>query len=162
MKRIFTLLCLFAMVVAANASIKGYKSVLLNHTDGSSDIIAIEEDMTVKASEGVLTLSCSKGDISVPISELRNWTYGTLSGQDDLWVGIESPIADDVVIRMGADCVELLNLPGGSDVMLTAIDGRIVKAVSVNDGYVNLPLADLRGGVYILTYNKKSIKIAVK
>ncbi len=162
MKRIFTLLCLLAVVASAGASIKGYKSVLLNHTDGSSDIIAIEEDMTIEASAGVLTLSCAKGDIVISISDLRNWTYGTVSGQDNLWTGIESPIEDGVVVRMGADCIELQNLPGGSDVMLTSIDGRVVRTVRVDGGYVSLPLADLRGGVYILTYNKKSLKIAVK
>lgn len=162
MKRIFTFLCLFAIVATAWASIKGYKSVLLNHTDGTSDIIAIEEDMTIEAAAGVLTLSCSKGDIAVSIAELRNWTYGTVSGDDNLWTGIESAVADGVVVRMGADCIELQNLPAGSDVMLTSIDGRVVKTVRVDGGYVSLPLADLRGGVYILTYNKKSLKIAVK
>lgn len=162
MRKIFTFITFLCIAMAVSASINGYKSIMLNHHDGSSDIVTIGNEMTVSAANGELTLKCDKGTVSVKLEDLQNWTYSKLAGSDDLWAGIDAPEADLVEVRFGAESIELFNLPEKSTVMLTAIDGKTLVSTTVDADYFNISLSGLNGGVYILTYNNKSLKIAVK
>lgn len=164
MKKIFTSLLLICLAISASAGINGYVSIMLNHLDGNSDIIAMEEDMTIDVVDGQLKLSCDKGNIKVPLSELRHWTYSTVGGNTGEWTGLTDTFGDETTITMTNDCIEMQNLKNGSMVTLVSLEGRVLISEKVNDGsYYSLPFNGLHGGVYILTYNNgKSLKIAIK
>lgn len=163
MKKIFTSLLLTFMAISASAGINGYVSIMLNHLDGNSDIIAMEEGMTIDVVDNQLKLQCDKGSIMVPLSELRHWTYTKIGGNTGEWNGLDVLTGDETSIVLRPDCVEMSNLIEGSMVTLVSIDGRVVASVKAVGGYLELPLDGYRGGVYVLTYNNgKSLKIAVK
>ena len=77
-----------------------------------------------------------------------------------MWTGIESPTASGTNCILNSDRIILSNLPEGSTVTLCSIDGRIVKS-SRAEGDYELSISELPKGIYVLTYNKNTLKIAV-
>ncbi len=150
--------CVAAMSTA-HIDAATYKSVVINHTDGSRTAIAIENGMTTCVADGHLNLSCAKGDISYPVQDVTGWTFSTASGDSDRWAGIDSPTADDVLCAVESDRIVFDNLPYGSVITLTTSDGRTVSR-TVAQGQYELSLTGVIPGIYIVTFNDKSIKIA--
>lgn len=157
----FYLPLLISLASVCSAEAAGYKSVVVNQTNGTLWMITMEENMTTKVTEGNLVLTCSRGDITFPVKDIANWTFSTDGGADDLWAGVNLPEGDKPGCVQEGDRIVLSNLPAGSRVMLASVDGRVVKAVSSVSGSYELSLVGLQSGVYVLTYNKESIKIAV-
>ena len=129
-----------------------YKSIIVNQSDG--------DDMKTTVAEGNLVITCTKGDIVLPVIDIKNWTFSTSAGSDDVWTGIESPTASGTNCILNSDRIILSNLPEGSTVSLCSIDGRIVKS-SRAEGDYELSISELPKGIYVLTYNKNTLKIAV-
>lgn len=157
------LLSVFVMVTAfmAGASVGGYKSIVLHHQDGTKLAITIEDGMTTKVGDGNLTLQCDKGTITKPLTDLKFWNYSLLPGEDFETAGIQLTESDTVGLIVENDRVVFQNLPAGSSVGLVSVDGRVLFSESAC-GYYEISLSELTHGVYILTYNGKSLKIAVK
>lgn len=137
-----------------------YKSIIVNQSDGSEMKVTIEDDMKTTVAEGNLVITCTKGDIVLPVIDIKNWTFSTSAGSDDVWTGIESPTASGTNCILNSDRIILSNLPEGSTVSLCSIDGRIVKS-SRAEGDYEFSISELPKGIYVLTYNKNTLKIAV-
>ena len=149
-----------ASVCSLTAMGAGYKSVVINQPGGGFMAVTIEDGMSTKISDGNLVLTSSKGDIILPVSDVQNWTFSTEGGSNDLWAGVELPSGDEVSYVQQADRIVFANLPVNSEVSLVSMDGRVVNRSKVSGSY-ELPLTGLQKGVYVLTFNDKSVKIAV-
>ena len=64
-----------------------YKSIIVNQSDGSEMKVTIEDDMKTTVAEGNLVITCTKGDIVLPVIDIKNWTFSTSAGSDDVWTG---------------------------------------------------------------------------
>lgn len=156
---------LLAMVLGVSAITSAwaatlYKSVVVNKTDDTFLQITMEQDMTTRFEDGELVLTCSLGDVKIPVEEVRNLTFSTENGQNDLWLGIDIADADAVNVDIVNNRAIFSNLPEGSHISLTAIDGRVVKSATAAGDY-EFAFGQLTQGVYILTYNNHSLKIAI-
>ena len=166
MKKFYTLILVFvgicASAVMANAATT-YRSVVFNKTDGEKFALTVESGMTTLVSDGYITMSCDLGVVSLPVSDVTSWTFSTEPGTDFKVAGVDTPAEDldlvELVVNEGS--LTLNGLAEGSKVMLVSVDGRVV-ASTVGEGTLTLPISSLHAGVYILTYNDKSIKIALK
>lgn len=161
MKKILLLMLVSAAAFVGHAEITGYQSIVFYRTDGTALAIAMEDDMTVNIANGDVTLDCDKGIITMPIAELKYWNYSKIEGDDSKWQGIEDIIGETVRVVVTDDCVTFQNLPENSSVSLVSMDGRVIVADKASGEY-EISLSELNYGVYVLTYNGKSIKIAVK
>lgn len=146
---------------SAGAAITGYRSIVFHHKDGTTTAIGIEDGMTTKVADGKVTLECEKGSIEIPCDKLRFWDYAQSEGSRDSWAGVSLIESDAVGVVMTDSGVRLYNLPEKSTIMLTAIDGRVMITDRAS-GYYEISFSSLHQGVYVLTYNNQSIKIAVK
>lgn len=157
------LLTVIVMVAASTAvaSVNGYKSIVLHHLDGEQLAITIENGMTTKVANGNLTLECTKGTITKPLDNLKFWNYSLLPGEDFETAGIGIVEGDMIGLVVENERIVFQNLPANSVVGLVAVDGRVILSDKAA-GYYEIPLSELTHGVYILTYNGKSLKIAVK
>lgn len=161
MKRIFTLfLCCAAAMTGLQAIAATYKSMVFEGNDSKLTLVNMEDGMTATIADGLMTLSCDKGEIYFNLAELRNWTFSAQEGSSDLWAGIEAPATDAVTISWSGDVITIQGLPEGSAVSLTAIDGRTVRSLRAGES-CSIPTSGLSAGVYVLTYNNKSIKVAL-
>lgn len=143
-KIVIPLLLGFFATIPHHLPAASYKSIIVNQSDGS--------EMKVT--------TCTKGDIVLPVIDIKNWTFSTSAGSDDVWTGIELPTASGTNCILNSDRIILSNLPEGSTVSLCSIDGRIVKS-SRAEGDYELSISELPKGIYVLTYNKNTLKIAV-
>lgn len=157
------LLTVIVMVAASTAvaSVNGYKSIVLHHLDGEQLAITIEDGMTTKVANGNLTLECDKGTITKPLDNLKFWNYSLQPGVDFETAGIGVVEGDMIGLVVENERIVFQNLPVNSVVGLVAVDGRVILSDKAA-GYYEIPLSELTHGVYILTYNGKSLKIAVK
>ena len=84
----------------------------------------------------------------------------SISFKADVEAGISAVATDgDVSIEPGR--VILGNLAAGSRIAVVALDGRTVLS-AVAEGSYTISLDTLEAGVYVISYNKRSLKIAVK
>lgn len=137
------------------------QSVQLNYSDNSSMLIHIEGDMTTRFEDGNLLMQCSKGDIAVPVSKLKSFSFSTLPGSDKEWMGIESVFTESTTIVIDGSTLNINNLNPGSHVTITNMAGQTVKSITAG-GNIEFSLNDLHKGIYVVTVNNKSLKIAVK
>lgn len=157
------LLSAIVMVAASTAvaSVNGYKSIVLHHVDGEQLAITMENGMTTKVANGNLMLECPKGTITKPLDNLKFWNYTLQPGVDFETAGVGKIGGDVVGLVVENDRIAFQNLPANSVVGLISVDGRVILSDKA-EGYYEVSLTDLSHGVYILTYNGKSLKIAVK
>ena len=164
MKKFYALILALVGVCGSTvpADAADYRSVVFNKTDGTSLALTVESGMTTLVTPGFITLSCDKGVISLPTSELKGWTFSKELGVDFDVAGVDTPEADSRLdVALGAGELTLNGLAASSKVMLTAVNGQVVVSAVASDSYT-IPTGNLTSGVYILTVNDKSLKIALK
>lgn len=167
MKRSFTLLCccVASLGFICHGASTSYKSLVLEHTDSQFSRVTLQPDMTTAFADGELVMTYKSGamlyEIRKPLNELRHWTFSTAEGDDNLWAGIGSAEADKVSIEWLGTVIRVSGLRADSRVMLVTVDGRCVRNLTVQNE-CELRHVGLVKGVYVLTINEKSFKIAVK
>lgn len=161
MKKFLLLMLVMASAFVGYAGTTGYRSIVFHRTDGSTIAITMEDNMTVNLTNGNVELTCKKGIFSAAIEDVKYWTYSKSEGENDKWAGIENIIGETVSVIVTDDYINLQNLPENSTIGLVAIDGRVIVSDKASREY-EISLSELTHGVYVLTYNGKSIKIAVK
>ncbi len=162
MKKFYSLiLALIGLCMFVPAKAENYRSVVFSRTDGTTLALTVESGMSTIVADGSITMSCEIGILSLPTSEITKWTFSTQPGMDFGLAGIDAPQADAVEVIVSDGAIALNGLADGSKVMLTAVDGRVVASMTAS-GHATLSTSGLHGGVYILTYNDKSLKIALK
>lgn len=138
------------------------KSVQINYADNSTMLVHIEGDMSTKFEDGNLLMQCSKGNISIPVSKLKGFSFSTLPGSDKEWLALESVKSETISFTISADNLCISNLEPGTKITVTNIAGQTLKSLSARTTEVQLPLDNFTKGIYILTVNNKSLKIALK
>lgn len=164
MKKLYVFMLLLSLATVSEATINGYKSLILSHKDGQETVVSLENDMVVKVLDGKVTMTSAKGSVEALTSDLNNWRYYTTAAPDDQngWQGLDMPSADAVCVSIDGDYIVIRNVDHGTPVSLVSVDGKIVLSLRTADSYCKIPVADIRGGFYVLTIKDKSFKIAVK
>ncbi len=163
MKKVFASLLTMALGLSCmSAYASGYKSVVITKDDNSTLAITMEDDMTSMVQDGEFVLQCSKGLLAMPVSEVRKLTFSAEPGEniEDQLAGVDTPVADAVVLVQNLDNVTMENLPADTQVMLVNIAGQVLHSAVVT-GHHSVSLRGLSSGVYVLTYGNESLKIAV-
>lgn len=154
--------CLSVLLVMSffQLSAASYRSVVINKTDNTNIMVLIESTMTTSIVDGTLVVTSSKGNVVLPVSEVKNWFFSTDFDSETLWTGLQQTISDTIDYKRFRDKIVLNNLPEGSIVDLFTINGRQIKS-SVVGGQYQLFISELSQGIYLLKYNNQTIKIVV-
>lgn len=136
------------------------RSMVLRHADTHTTVISLESGMTTVLADGQLVLSCPLGTISYPVSGLTYWTYSGDAGSADAWSGVaEAAATGKIRVVWTAEGLYISGLDECSQVRLTDMSGIVLRELTVSDGCV-VGNDEIRPGVYVLTVNGKSFKIA--
>jgi hypothetical protein len=142
-----------------------YNGIVIRFSDGVTQNIHIENNMTVTPVDAGITFPCDKGTITYTISDIRGWTFSADDGNDNLWQrsnGISNIATDKPTIAIEASRVILGNLPIGAHVHIISLDGRIISTHIANGTTCEISLSGLSRGVYLLSYSSNNaIKISV-
>lgn len=162
MKRIFILMfSIVGMILTAIPTrAEVYRSVVFNRTDGSKLALTVESGMKTQVKHGLIIMEFEQGVIKYPCSDFTGWTFSKDLGLD-FEAGVSNRQEDVVEVKIGSDNILINGLAAGSRVMLAALDGSIIASLTADD-VVSIPVENLTPGIYVLTYNDKSLKIALK
>lgn len=135
---------------------KGYKSVVVSMTDGTTTTVALEADMTMRLTETSVEF-VSSGQTTVTLDKL---TVASLSFSE--MSGIADAVSDAGGFSFSGDVLRITGLANGSAVAVFDVAGRCVSREVAADGNYELRLGSLPAGVYIVNVNGVSYKIEVK
>gem|GEM_PF-1425613 len=139
---------------------KGWQSVVVTKSDGSTVAVQGEKDFSATMADGELRFESSKGYIAIPLDEVKRWIYSNEPG-DAEWASISAPsVASDIIVKRFGNVIILENLPEGSHVGLVALNGVTLLSAVASESY-KVDLSDMESGLYLLTFNNQTIKIAV-
>lgn len=160
-KTLLTLSTALALILPCSLSAKGYQSVVVNKTDAT--VLAIQGEQGMKSTVADNTLRFllpNESYIELPLDEVTGWEYSDQAG-DAQWTSISGiTVNPDAIVRQTATGVTLFNLPENSVVTLTAINGMTVKKLTAG-GSCEIAFDGLQNGIYLLSFNNQTIKIAL-
>lgn len=160
-KSLLTLFAAAALILPATMSAKGYQSVLVSKTDNTTLAIQGSQGMKATAMDNILRFTTpDEAYIEIPLNEVTGWEYSDGTG-DHEWTAIDGVEAEaDVTLTRTATGISIANLPDNSVVTLTALSGITVKHL-IASGTCTISFEGLQTGVYMLSFNNQTIKIAV-
>ena len=148
------LMPLFLLLFSSMMLAQEYNNVVVTLTDGTSRTISLSEKPIVTIANGKLVI---KTDMST--TEFDRANVARFNFVSDL-VGIDEISSDDNEVIKDGDNLYFSNLPENSLIKIYTADGSLVKSMTVSGAY-KISLADFSAGVYIVSVNGVSTKIAV-
>ena len=148
------LMPLFLLLFSSMMLAQEYNNVVVTLTDGSSRTISLSEKPIVTIANGKLVI---KTDMST--TEFDRANVARFNFVSDL-VGIDEISSDDNEVIKDGDNLYFSNLPENSLIKIYTADGSLVKSMTASGAY-KISLAEFSAGVYIVSVNGVSTKIAV-
>lgn len=160
MKRLLLPLAIAALLsMPGICNAKAYKSVIISRHDGTSLSIKAEQGLTMKVvDEEVKFFTTGDNNISIPVSEIKGLSLSAEEGEHS--ADVNEIVGNGIsVARVGNEII-LENLPAGSNVSLVSLSGKTLYK-SAAEGSHSIDISSCADGVYIVTFNKKSLKISI-
>jgi hypothetical protein len=148
------LMPLFLLLFSSMMLAQEYNNVVVTLTDGTRRTISLSEKPIVTIANGKLVI---KTDMST--TEFDRANVARFNFVSDL-VGIDEISSDDNEVIKDGDNLYFSNLPENSLIKIYTADGSLVKSMTASGAY-KISLAEFSAGVYIVSVNGVSTKIAV-
>ncbi len=143
------------LLCSLGVSAESFRSMVVNTKSGEGFTVNLSSQLSTTFVDGNLVLTDTYVDVTVPMSEVTGWYYS-----NTVVDVAEAPVAEDVNITHSGATIDIAGLKDNSRVSLIAIDGRKVMEATPSQSYT-VDLSGLTPGVYVLTVNDQSYKIAV-
>ena len=149
------------MLVAAmllgslSVSAESYRSMVVTTKSGEDFTVNLTSQLSTTFVGGVMILSDIYVHVGVHMSDVTGWYYSNTVVDE-----AESPVADDVNVAHNGASIDINGLKDNSRLSLVTIDGRVVMEATASQTFT-VDLSGLTNGVYVLTVNDQSYKIAV-
>lgn len=162
--RYFILSALALCASLAAEAAQGYRSIVVNRTDGTSMTVNLQSDIEASIAEGNLKLTSAKGNIILPVSDVRSWSFSSLPGGDEYWTAINGIGADseNVAIYYADRLLSVSGLAAGVNLSIVAIDGRVCYSSLASGDLISVDLSAYPAGVYVVACGGRSFKIAIR
>lgn len=162
MKNIFKSIAAAVLLLfpAAGGAV-AYRSVVIQCADGTEVVVTGEKGMTLVFNDDEMRFTKPNSQyMAFPLTEVKGWRFSAAQG-DTPWSGINDTDSDSMIkVTYSSDAVMLSGLPANSVVTLTALNGVKVYQ-SVASDVLAIDLSELTAGLYLLTYNNTTLKIAL-
>lgn len=150
MKRYFLLILLTLIVGTANAD----NYVLqIWQTSGQVQSIDLSEQPVTTFSDGNLVVTTSKATISLPMENVKKYTYSLVP------TGIEDVKAEHVAISQNGESITFFGLKSGAEISVYNASGVQMKQLKVTHDTETVTVSDLQVGVYAVKANGVTYKI---
>lgn len=160
-----TLIGVLALCSAQALTAASYRSIVVEHNDGSRLTLSMPEGTTATFTGTTLNLSSKNGDVELPFENLKHWTYSTDEADDSGWASIDGiEYASNVKISWEADNrITLSGLDANSPVAVYDTNGRTIHSgAASNDGTASVSMGHLPKGIYIVKFGSQTAKIALR
>ncbi len=144
------------LLTSANITAAGYQTIVATPYDGDPVKINISDALNTTVDGGDMVFGDAAGAKRIALTNLKSVAFS-----NEGTTGIENLDASTEEVTVEAGRVVLGNLPVGSHVAVFALDGRTVLSAIAEGSYV-IDLDAFEAGVYVINFNNRSLKIAVK
>ncbi len=144
------------LLTSANITAAGYQTIVATPYDGDPVKINISDALNTTFDGGDMVFGDAADAKRIALTNLKSVAFST-----EGTTGIENLGNATGEVTVEAGRVVLGNLPAGSHVAVFALDGRTVLSAIAEGSYV-IDLDAFEAGVYVINYNNRSLKIAVK
>ncbi len=144
------------LLTSANITAAGYQTIVATPYDGEPVKINISDALNTTFDGGDMVFGDAADAKRIALTNLKSVAFST-----EGTTGIENLGAATEEVTVEAGRVVLGNLAVGSHVAVFTLDGRTVLS-AVAKGSYEIDLEAFEAGVYVISYNNRSLKIAVK
>ena len=142
--------------ITASVQSETFKGMLISKTDGSTVALDMASDMETTVVDNNLVFSKGGTDaVTVPVAQVKTWKFSTTSvtGLSEVAVAEQMQLVGKTMIIDG--------LKAATPVQVISASGQTVLS-TVATGRCELSLEGLAAGVYVISYNNQTLKIAVR
>lgn len=130
-----------------------YRSMSVDLTDGTAVAITLSDDINATFTTSDMIIAGGEQEITIERAKITGFTF---SGEVSL-----DRITPDTTPAINGSEMRFDSLPDGSLIQIITSGGAIVNTIEAS-GSASVSLSDLPAGVYIVTVNNISYKIAVR
>ena len=134
-------------------------SLIVHTKDGSQVAFLLSERPKVSFSDGYLLISSSEADATYPLSDVLMFTFEEIESEA---TGLSLLPADENSFALEGGAIVVTGLKEGSTAKVYTIGGITIHSEKVDGGTWTYSLSSLSSGVYIISINGKTFKIAKK
>ena len=142
--------------ITASVQSETFKGMLISKTDGSTVALDMASDMETTVVDNNLVFSKGGTDaVTVPVAQVKTWKFSknSVSGVDEVAAASQLSLTGKTVVIDG--------LKAATPVQVISASGQTVLS-TVATGRCELSLEGLAAGVYVISYNTHTLKIAVR
>lgn len=142
--------------ITASVQSETFKGMLISKTDGSTVALDMASDMETTVVDNNLVFSKGGTDVvTVPVAQVKTWKFSktSVTGLSEVAVAEQMQLVGKTVIIDG--------LKAATPVQVISASGQTVLS-TVATGRCELSLEGLAAGVYVISYNNQTLKIAVR
>lgn len=134
-------------------------SLIVHTKDGSQVAFLLSERPKVSFSDGYLLITSSEADATYPLSDVLMFTFEEIESEA---TGLSLLPADETSFALEGGAIVVTGLKEGSTAKVYTIGGIMIHSEKVDGGTWTYSLSSLSSGVYIISINGKTFKIAKK
>lgn len=166
------LMCASLLAGAATAGARTINTLVINRTDGKTDKIAMHKNLDISLNDkDEILMVHPEVTVAYPREQVKSFTVGFQAfAAGTYYIGenqvnndpedaIVAPEADGVSIMIDRTVISVSGVETG--VRLIDLQGKTVASREAADGHVEIPIAELPAGVYVLIADKTTLKIKI-
>ena len=154
MKKLILGLCLFGMVLNAQATVDEINAVTIHSKFGKGLTIMLDEYPMVTFSGKEMTVSTQDVVLNYDATTVAKFTY------ESLIVGVNDVDRPENMFRLDKTSLKVFNLDPYSKVMVYTVDGVLVSSETTDaKGNATLPLPEAENAVYVVKTSDINFKI---
>ena len=166
------LMCASLLAGAVTAGARTINTLVINRTDGKTDKIAMHKNLDISLNDkGEILMVHPEVTVAYPREQVKSFTVGFQTfAAGSYYIGenqvkedpddaIIAPEADGVSVVIDRTAISVSGVETG--VKLIDLKGTTVAARSAAGGSVEISIASLPAGVYILIADKTTLKIKI-
>lgn len=147
-------ICCILTVTTGSAQVK---YLIVNRTDGSQVSFALADDPRVQNSATELIVSSASTTITVPFSELKNYTFSDTETTEVV------SVKTDPTHFIDGESIIFTGLKANEDITIYSLEGRQMSRWQANaSGQANVDISQLGQGIYIVKTSSSSFKFIKK
>lgn len=156
MKRLTFLFFIAVIAMAFGSTAKAnYHTVTVTLINGESMSYSISDELTVRFNDLEMTIASPdlQNTVVIPKENISEFVHST-AGINDISNDSNAPTIANGILNFK-------NLPEGSIISIINTSGQVIKSITAS-GEFELSLDILPTGIYVVTVNNSTFKIAVK
>ncbi|MBR5892183.1 MAG: hypothetical protein IKZ37_00885 [Bacteroidaceae bacterium] len=149
------ILFLFLLLISVGVSAQGRKTLVVEMRDGSSASFMLVQKPTITFTGTLMSVVSASSSLEIERTDVKQYYFETVT------TSVEEVVEEAQAVVSG-NAVSISGLPANADVTVYAGNGVQVLSEKAVDGCCKISLDTLPNALYIVNYNKTSIKILKK